>query len=185
MHSHFSSAQIEQLRRQAKKLAKSTGVPLNKALDLVAQQNGWPNWSLLMKNRLPEDCPVFPMRKIKNRYDAESAFCELIVDAGIAIGAPLFSADEDEDLAPHNGNHQLTKRTLDAIHECEFDDPHFIGGPAIFNYAQSQELVNRIFERAEPVVSELTFALQKVSQDRANQFQVNLQTIRDWMTRTC
>ena len=140
MLSHFSSAQIEQLRRQAKQLSKSTGVPLNKAQNLIAQQNGWRNWSVLMKNRLPDGPSVFPMRKIKNKYDAENAFCELIVDAGRAIGAPSFSvddADEDERLTQHNGNHQLTESTLDAIHECEFSDPHFIGGPAIFNFAQS------------------------------------------------
>lgn len=188
MHSHFSSAYIEQLRRQAKQLSKSTSIPLNKAQDLVAQQNGWSNWSLLIKNRLPEGSSVFPMRKIKNRYDAENAFCELIVDAGRAVGAPSFSGDnEDEDgrLAQHNGNYLLTSNTLDAIRECEFGDPHFIGGPAIFNFAQSIGQVNRIFERAEPIVSELAIALQKVNPDQATQFRVNLQSIRDWMARTC
>ncbi|HWV17890.1 MAG TPA: hypothetical protein VNZ68_04865 [Rhodocyclaceae bacterium] len=188
MHSHFSSAQIEQLRRQAKQLKKTTDISLNQAQDLIAQRNGWSNWSLLMKNRLPEPASAFPMRKIKNRYDAENAFCELIVDAGRAVGAPSFSGDwegEDEPLAQHNGDHHLTENTLDAICECEFGDPHFIGGPAIFNFAQSVAQVNRIFERAEPVVSELALALQQVNPDQASQFRVNLQSIRDWMLRTC
>lgn len=57
MHSHFSSAQIEHLRRQAKQLSKTAGTPLSKALDQIAQQNGWSNWSLLMKHRLPDDSP--------------------------------------------------------------------------------------------------------------------------------
>ncbi|SFO37587.1 hypothetical protein SAMN05216332_112104 [Nitrosospira briensis] len=52
MHSRFSSAHIEHLRRQAKQLSKSAGFPLSKALDHIAQQNSWSNWSLLLKNRL-------------------------------------------------------------------------------------------------------------------------------------
>lgn len=188
MHSHFSSAHIEQLRRQAKQLAKSMAIPLSKAQDLIAQQNGWSNWSLLMKNRLRESPSIFPMRKIKNRYDAEDAFCNLIVEAGHVIGVPSFAGDdedEEEPLALHIGNCQLTEHAVDAIVECEFGDPHFIGGPGIFNYAQSAAQVDRIFERAEPVVAELTIALRQVSPDHANQFRANLQCILDWMTRAC
>lgn len=52
MHSHFSSTHIEFLRRQAKKLSKATAIPLSKAQDQIAQENGWENWSLMVKNRL-------------------------------------------------------------------------------------------------------------------------------------
>ncbi len=57
MHNHFSSTHIEYLRRQAKKLCKTDDIPLSKAQDLIAQQNGWSNWSLLVKNRLPDNSP--------------------------------------------------------------------------------------------------------------------------------
>ncbi|SFO37573.1 hypothetical protein [Nitrosospira briensis] len=127
------------------------------------------------------------MRKIKNRYDAESAFCELIVEAGRVIGVPSLADDEDDEehLAQHGGSYQLTEGTLSAICECEFGDPHFIGGPAVFNFAQSVEQVNRIFERAEPVVAELTIVLQQVAPYHVNIFRADLQFIRDWMVRNC
>lgn len=55
MHSHFSSTHVEHLRRQAKQFSKTAGIPISKAQDLIAQQNGWENWSLLMKHRLRDD----------------------------------------------------------------------------------------------------------------------------------
>jgi hypothetical protein len=128
------------------------------------------------------------MRKIKNRCDAESAFCELIVQAGRVIGIPSLAGDDEDDeehLARHGGNYRLTEGTLNAICECEFGDPHFIGGPGVFNFAQSVEQVNRIFERAEPVVAELAIVLQQVTPDHANMFRADLQLIQDWMARNC
>lgn len=42
-------AQRERLRREAKSLARETGVPLHKALDTIAGRQGFANWSLLAK----------------------------------------------------------------------------------------------------------------------------------------
>lgn len=41
------SAPIYRLKRQAKLLARETAVPLNKALDVIAKQEGFQGWSLL------------------------------------------------------------------------------------------------------------------------------------------
>ncbi|QWT47048.1 hypothetical protein [Azospira inquinata] len=70
MHNHFSSTHIEYLRRQAKKLSKTDDIPLSKALDLIAQQNGWSNWSLLVKNRLPDDSPDngYQLRRTRDEF---------------------------------------------------------------------------------------------------------------------
>jgi len=41
------SAPIYRLKRQAKVLARETAVPLNKALDIIAKQEGFQSWSML------------------------------------------------------------------------------------------------------------------------------------------
>ena len=45
------SAPIYVLKSQAKDLIKSQNIPLNRALDIVAQQEGFGTWSLLMAKR--------------------------------------------------------------------------------------------------------------------------------------
>lgn len=50
MPTNYFPAQIEQLKRKAKLLARSSNVSHNKALDQVAIQEGFTNWSLLMKS---------------------------------------------------------------------------------------------------------------------------------------
>jgi hypothetical protein len=117
------------------------------------------------------------MKKIKNRYDAETLFCEALVEAGFTAGISPYGEEET------NTSHQFSADTIKAIHECEFGDPHFIGGPAIFNFAKSRADVDRIFERAAPVVVELTVALEQKNPDQANKFRADLLTIRDWMSR--
>jgi uncharacterized protein YozE (UPF0346 family) len=50
MNTSLTSAQIEQLRRDAKRLARDTSVPLSSAQNLIATSKGFRNWSLLMKH---------------------------------------------------------------------------------------------------------------------------------------
>lgn len=50
MHPRFNSAQIEQLKRDAKRLARSAPLPLSQALDRIAADQGFRNWSLLVKS---------------------------------------------------------------------------------------------------------------------------------------
>jgi hypothetical protein len=119
------------------------------------------------------------MRKIKNRYNAESAFCELFVEAGRTIGVPSFGAEP-----PYSGTH-LTLSTVKAIHQCEFEDPHFIGGPGAFNFAKSAAEVERIFSRAEPIAAELSNSLQLINSEQAIKFRSDLLSLKEWMSRNC
>ena len=45
-----SAARIEQLKRDAKKLVRATSLTHSEALDRLANQNGFTNWSLLAKH---------------------------------------------------------------------------------------------------------------------------------------
>ena len=51
MQASPSPALIEQSRRNAKRLAKQTGLPLNQAQDQIAQSHGFGNWSQFAKAR--------------------------------------------------------------------------------------------------------------------------------------
>lgn len=50
MSTPLSAAQIEQLRRNAKRLRRTLPISQNEALDLIANQQGFKNWSLLSKH---------------------------------------------------------------------------------------------------------------------------------------
>lgn len=49
----FTPARIEQLRRDAKRLGKSRGLSHAEALDAVAAEHGFRNWSLLARSTQP------------------------------------------------------------------------------------------------------------------------------------
>ena len=54
----FTAHEVEAMRRDAKKRARADGVILAKALDQVAAEHGYRNWSLLQKNgSIPPDEP--------------------------------------------------------------------------------------------------------------------------------
>lgn len=119
------------------------------------------------------------MGKIKNRYKAESIFCQLFVDAGRALGVPPYGEDDGYGV----GLDHLSADSVKALHECELEDPHFIGGPGAFNFATSTVQVNRIFERAGPIAAELYDALSKINLGNANKFRAEFDGIKDWMLR--
>ncbi len=52
----FSSSQIDRFKREAKKLVRELSIPHNEALDRIAVQQGFKNWSLLAKHS--EDVPA-------------------------------------------------------------------------------------------------------------------------------
>lgn len=119
------------------------------------------------------------MKMIKNRGKAESMFCKLFVDAGRALNVPAYGEADSTGLERHH----LSSGTLQAIQECEFDDPHFIGGPGAFSFAKSAAQVNRIFEKAEPITTELTGALDREAPSAATLFRANIDEIKVWMLR--
>lgn len=119
------------------------------------------------------------MGKIKNRYKAESMFCQLFVDVGRALGVPPYGEDDSNGM----GQDHLSAATVKALHECELEDPHFIGGPGSFKFATSTVQVNQIFERAGPIAAELYSALSRNDLGNANKFRAELDEIKDWMLR--
>lgn len=50
MSKPLSAPQLEQLRRNAKRLARQETIPLHQAQDRLAQQHGFSNWALLTKH---------------------------------------------------------------------------------------------------------------------------------------
>jgi len=116
------------------------------------------------------------VKKIKDRYQAETAFCDLFVSAGRRLGVPAFGEPECE-----GSEQELSATTIAVIHECEFYDPHFIGGPCKFNFAKSHEDVERIFLRAEPTAAELSLALEKKHPEHAQKFRTRLDSLKSWL----
>lgn len=57
MHTLLSAAQVEQLRRDAQRLGRTLSIPHSEALNRVAAQHGFRNWSLLSKHNTPGAAP--------------------------------------------------------------------------------------------------------------------------------
>lgn len=57
MHTSLSAAQVEQLRRNAKRLGRTLSISHSEALDRVAAQHGFRNWSLLSKRSSARTAP--------------------------------------------------------------------------------------------------------------------------------
>lgn len=91
MHSSISSPQLEQARRNAKRISKQQAIPLHQAQDSIAQSHGFSNWSQFAKGHTK---PIVRVKAVKTkRYylhgDLEEgalasyycAECDLFVDA--------------------------------------------------------------------------------------------------------
>jgi hypothetical protein len=50
MNTHISAAQLDQLRRDAKRLGRTLSIPHSEALDRIAAKQGFNNWSLLSRH---------------------------------------------------------------------------------------------------------------------------------------
>lgn len=71
MANSFTPAQIERFRREAKKLHRELSITHSDALDRIAAQHGFTNWSLLMKHSKPESVPTLvakPSSTSRRRY---------------------------------------------------------------------------------------------------------------------
>jgi hypothetical protein len=116
------------------------------------------------------------MTKIKDQFQAESQFCQLFFEAGQALNIPTYGEFRDR-----GAKSDLSTAVVSAIHQCQFDDPHFIGGPCAFSYAKSRSAVERIFARAEPIAAELCAALEASNPKKALDFRARLTEINAWM----
>ncbi|WP_230943048.1 YozE family protein [Burkholderia multivorans] len=72
MVSVLSAAQVEQLRRSARRLARDASIPLHEAQDRIAVGQGFRNWSLLVKRVAPPDFSLAPIEsqrpELRQRY---------------------------------------------------------------------------------------------------------------------
>lgn len=82
----FSLAQIEQFKREAKKIHRASTIPHSQALDQVAIKNGYSNWSLLMKHRGGRDSPETKCVRTPLRLNRSP---ELMREAILKVPQPL------------------------------------------------------------------------------------------------
>lgn len=60
MTTHLTAAQVERLRRDAKKLAREKSLPLHEAQRQLASERGFTNWSLMIRASSPASEPQRP-----------------------------------------------------------------------------------------------------------------------------
>lgn len=80
--------------------------------------------------------------KFRNRDDAMNQVCKAFVALGKLAGI-----DVDKDKIPDSIDADLVQ----AARESYFDDPHFLGGPACFHYAETTDDVDDIAGKANTV----------------------------------
>ncbi len=68
MPSSLPAVQIEQLRRNAKRLARQENIPLHESQDRLAQSEGYKNWSLLAKGADQAPARARPPAPSTRRY---------------------------------------------------------------------------------------------------------------------
>lgn len=69
MATTFTAAQLEQFRRDAKRLGRQLSIRLSQAQDLIAVQHGFKNWSLLAKHREAVPAPKALRKAVEPAVD--------------------------------------------------------------------------------------------------------------------
>lgn len=88
----------------------------------------------------PESTP--PLPKFRNRHNAGDKVCRAFTALGELAGVDVDEGEGPADLDPE---------LVQAAYESNFGDPHFLGGPACFHYADTKEKVNALAVRAAAV----------------------------------
>lgn len=120
---------------------------------------------------------------VKSKSKALHQFCEAFNMACEDLSAPENLMKEGPELSKWMEKHSLSLSTVHALISCEFDDPHFIGGPCAFEYMQTNEDVEKNFKEAEVIFSEIYAALLKVSKKKADFFIGVVHGLRAWMIK--
>jgi len=84
--------------------------------------------------------------KFKNRYHVENNICLAFVKLGLLAGVNVGLGTGPDD---------LDKDLIEACYQSNFDDPHFIGGPACIIRIDSMGKINKIFTIAFNVADRL------------------------------
>lgn len=88
----------------------------------------------------------------RNRDNAESEVCKAIAALGRLAGMDVDQGEGPED---------IDAMLIEAAYQCNFDDPHFLGGPCCFNYAETTDDVDIIEMKANPVTRGLVGYIRK------------------------
>ncbi len=83
-----------------------------------------------------------PVPKFRNRDNAESQVCQAFAALGTLAGV-----DVDQGKGPDD----MDQKLVEAAYQSNFDDPHFLGGPACFHYATTTEKVDTLAAKANAV----------------------------------
>lgn len=60
------------------------------------------------------------------------------------------------DVAYGRGPADMDASLIEAAHESYFDDPHFLGGPCCFAYAETDEDADELLRLVDPILSGLS-----------------------------
>lgn len=90
--------------------------------------------------------------KFRNRDQAESQVCQAVAALGRLAGIDVDQGDGPED---------IDAVLIEAAYQSNFDDPHFLGGPCCFNYAETTEDVDILKAKADPVTRGLVGYISK------------------------
>jgi hypothetical protein len=85
--------------------------------------------------------------KFRNRDDAENKVCKAFTALGELAGV---------DVECGKGPDDLNATLIEAAQQCYYQDPHFLGGPACFNYAETTDQVDAIARKAAVVTQGFT-----------------------------
>lgn len=80
--------------------------------------------------------------KFRNTEAAESQVCQAFAALGTLAGVDVDSG---------NGPDDLDAKLIDAAYQSNFDDPHFLGGPACFHYATTPADVDALTAKSDAV----------------------------------
>lgn len=88
----------------------------------------------------PQSPPSPP--KFRNRHNAEDQVCHAFTALGQLAGV---------DVDQGNGPADLDAELVQAAYESNFGDPHFLGGPCCFHYADTKDKVDSLSASAATV----------------------------------
>jgi len=117
---NLTASQVDKLKRAAKKLAREEGIPHSRALDRLASERGYKNWSLLQKHAVPNPIPLHrttytPVMEYDYMSDITQAQVQ-VLDAFEARTDTWTFGDFDnaieEAMGPVYGNYQTAKLVI-------------------------------------------------------------------------
>lgn len=143
MNTSYTPAQIEQFRRDAKRLARQDTIPHSEALDKIAVSKGLKNWSLLSKHatpanpaRRPAAIPVAKLARVdtRKRYYLHGDQYEENPAQYYCARCDVFFGAEHFETHDSKGNHERYLTSLARWVQREKEAP--------FTWSRPQEPIN-------------------------------------------